>query len=208
MALHRDIRLSAAQEAALARLQYALGGPPAVALLCGAAGVGKSLVLSSLAARLADAGVVHAGPASAAELAARVHPRRPGMVVLVDDAHEADGADLLRLATSCPVVLAGRGRLFTIVARDQRLVSRVSLRAVVPPFTLDDTRRLVVDGLESAGIGEPDPDVVRTVHEIAAGIPATIQRLLGMARFVSGVGRRLSVRDIEAIHRRLDIGAA
>lgn len=204
----RDVRCSPAQDAALARLQYALAGPPAVALLCGAAGVGKSLVLSCLAARLAEAGVGHVGPAPAAELAARGHGPAPGTVVLADDAHESAGEDLLRLAASGPVVLAGRGRLFTVVARDQRLVSRVALRAVVPPFTLDDTRRLVVERLGSAGIEAPDDDVVRTVHEIAAGIPAAVERLVGMAGFLAGVGRRVSVADIEAIHRRLDIGAA
>lgn len=206
METHGDIPLSPGQDAALARLRYALGGPPAVAILSGAAGVGKSLVLARLAARLTEAGVACAGPAPAAELAARRHALDRRAVVLADDAQDSSGEELVRLTAAGAVVLAGRGRVFTLVARDQRLVSRVSIRAVVPPFTLDDTRRLVAARLRGGGAVEPE--VVRTLHEIAAGIPASIERLVGMARFLSEGGRRLSVRDIEAIHRRLDIGAA
>lgn len=208
MATHDDIPLSPGQEAALARLQHALEAPSPVAILAGAAGVGKSLVLTRLAARLLEVGRACAGPAPAVALATGHRVADVGVVLLADDAQDCSSDALDRLTATGPVVLAGRGRLFTLVARDDRLLSRVWMRAVVPTFTLDDTRRVVAAGLCGTGDGDPDENVVRAIHEIAAAVPAAIGRLVRQARFFAAGGRKLSVRDIEAIHRRLDIGVA
>jgi hypothetical protein len=74
----------------------------------------------------------------------------------------------------------------------------------VPPFTLDDSRRLVLGRLPGPDGAGPDEDVIRTIHEIATGIPAKIVRLLDIAAATAGTTRRLSVEDVETIHRRLD----
>lgn len=185
--------LTPPQEAALARLRYALD-LPGIVLLVGAAGVGKTLVLGQLAAELAAAGTP-----PGADRPATVAPR------LIDDAHGLPIAALGAVA-ECdgPVVLAGRGRLLSLVSRDARLAGRVRLRAVVPPFTLDNTRALVVARLASVGGPAPDDGAVRVLHELAAGIPAALTRMVDLAALFVAEGRRLSAADVEAIHGRLD----
>lgn len=194
--------LTPAQEAALARLRYALEGP-GIVLLAGPAGVGKSLVLGRLASELAAAGRAVCATADPAALVAEGHDA--GRTWLVDDAHALPSAPRAALAgIDGPVVLAGRGRLLSVVARETRLAARVRMRAVVPPFTLDDTRALVVARLAASGGPPPDDAAVRVLHEIAAGIPATLARMTDLAALFVAEGRRLSPADVEAIHRRLD----
>jgi type II secretory pathway predicted ATPase ExeA len=205
-------RLTRSQQAAVARLAYCLEQPRAVALLCGPGGVGKSLVLDAVAGA---AGPAARGAAVRSFEGAAAGP--PPGVLLVDDAHLArDGelAELIdRFQRSRPdgaVALAGEGRLLTLVARDRRIEQAVSLRAVLPPFRLDESR-IVVAGLlvAAGGLGERDV-VARTIHEIAAGIPAVVTRLAELAAVVaaSTPGRTLLPDDIEAIHRRLSLQAA
>jgi len=178
--------LTPPQEAALARLRCGLDEGDGVVLLVGAAGVGKSLVLARLAS----------DPSSATRVAG---------ATLLDDAHVADESRLLQVAASPrPTILAGRGRLLTLVARDGRLAARVRMRAVIPPFSIDDTRALVARRLSDRGGAGLDEGAVRTLHEIAAGIPAVVRRLVDLVALVSTEGRRLSADDVEAIHRRLD----
>ena len=197
--------LTPAQDAALARLRYGIEGAAGIVLLAGAAGVGKTLVLGAFAAELASHGVSHAFVASAAQAAeGACHPDRP-RVLLADDAHGWSAAEIAAVAAasrSGALVFAGRGRLLTLVSRDERVASRVRLRAVVPPFTLDDTRRLVAARLGDTALA--DPGAVRTLHEIAAAIPARLVRLLDLTAVVAAGGRRLTAADVEAIHARLD----
>ena len=197
--------LTPAQEAALARLRYGVDGPAGIVLLVGAAGMGKTLVLEAFAAELAARGVTHALAGSAAEAAERAgRPDRSG-VLLVDDAHGGSPLELAAVAAAArsgTLVLAGRGRLLTLASRDERVASRVRLRAVVPPFTLDDSRRLVAARLGDGVLDEAV--VVRALHEIAAATPARLVRLLDLVAVVAAGGRRLTAMDIEAIHARLD----
>jgi type II secretory pathway predicted ATPase ExeA len=196
------LRLTRSQGAALARLRYGLEGP-GIVLLVGAAGVGKSLLLAHLAAELAAAGQAPCTPLDPDSLLAD----RPaaGRAWLVDDAHTLPAATLAALAEGDgPVVLAGRGRLLSLVAREGRVGARVRLRAVVPPFSLDDSRLLVVGRLAAVGGPPPGEDAVRVLHEIAAGIPAVLARMVDLAALFVAEGRRLSSADVEAIHRRLD----
>ncbi|MEI8318336.1 MAG: hypothetical protein WCH79_10350 [Planctomycetia bacterium] len=193
--------LTPAQEAALGRLRFALEKPAGVVLLCGPAGVGTSVVLASLAAELGAGLPIR----SAAVLVDAIQRDLPiGDILLVDDAHLATPDDLAAIGTRggsdrC-VVLAGRGRLLTLVGRDSRLVPRVRLRAIVPALALADTRRIV-----ESRLGDVGPEMVRTCHEITAGIPAALVRLLELATVPAG--RRLTPADIETIHRRLDLQA-
>jgi len=203
------VNLTPAQEAALGRLRFALEEPAGVVLLCGPAGVGTSVVLASLAVEL-GAGQSGGLPIrSAAALVDAIQRDLPiGDILLVDDAHLATSDDLAAMGTvvvarggndRC-LVLAGRGRLLTLVGRDSRIAPRVRLRAIVPPLTLADTRQIV-----ESRLGDVGPEMVRTCHEITAGIPAALVRLLELATVPAG--RRLTPADIETIHRRLDLQA-
>jgi type II secretory pathway predicted ATPase ExeA len=198
--------LTPAQEAALGRIRFALEEPAGIVLLCGPAGVGTSLVLARVAADL-GAGQPGGMPIrTPPELADAIRQDEPiGPIALVDDAHLAT-ADMLAVLASFAasrggsvrcVVLAGRGRLLTLVGRDSRIAPRVRLRAIVPPLSLADTRRIV-----ESRLGELGSEVVQTCHEITAGIPAALERLVELATV--SAGRRLTSADIETIHRRLD----
>lgn len=204
------------RRAAVARLAYAVERPGGVALLCGPAGTGKTAVLDALAAVLD-------GRAARRPLAAwlgTVAADLPG-VVLADDAHETDVAALVRLLDACRVrqpeaslVLAGEGRLLSLVSRDPRLVRACGLRAVLRPFTADETRAVLAATLFAGAPGRAAPDaraaVSRAIHEIAGGIPAAVTRLAEFAALVAEARQTgpLDPADIETIHRRLSLEAA
>ena len=207
-------RLTDAQRAAVAKLACGCEQAGGVALLCGPGGVGKTTVLANLAAAIGARRSVGLGDAAYwAEAAALPE------VVLVDDAHQADEATLGRLLQRCRdlrpaagLVLAGEGRLFTLMTRDTRLEQAVRIRVALPTFTAAETRRLLEATLASV-VGWPvavQDAPARTVHEIAAGAPAAVIRLAELAGVVaaSRPDGGLSVDDVEAIHGRLSPAAA
>lgn len=210
---HAD-RFTPAQRAAVAKL--ACGCEPAggVALLCGPVGAGKTTVLAALAAA--------GGAGRTIDLAAAQHwvaaPSLPD-IVLADDAHEADATVLARLLRRCSdrapgacLVLAGAGRLLTLVARDPRVEQAIRIRVTLPSFTAAETRALFAATV--AGITDREIDVLdataRVVHEIAAGLPAAVVRLAGLAAVLVAdrPDEPLAATDIEAIHARLSLAAA
>lgn len=213
-------RLTLPQRAAAARICYALEQPGAVVLLCGPGGVGKSTVLSHVAecfrgqsrtARLC-------GLDDARDPVAGGGDREPAAdILLFDDAHLAGDGELGRLVGRCRagrapgrVVLAGEGRLFTLVARDARLEQVVRLRATLPPFTLDESMLLLAPALAAATTAGNREAVARCVHEIAAGIPETVRRLAEtITIFAEAHPDHVVVPDdIETMHRRLAVNAA
>lgn len=214
------VPLVESRQAAVARLAYAVEKPGTVALLCGPAGTGKTLVLERLAAALDRAD----RPAEVRRLRDWIEQpaaaARPG-VVLVDDAHGRDAAALADLVDRCQsrlaesrLVFAGEGRLLSLVARDSRLERAVRLRAVLRPFVPAETRALL-DALLFPRLGlrgdEPHRAAVsQAIHEIAAGIPAAVERLADLGAVVAAgrPDRRLEPADVEAIHRRLCLSAA
>jgi type II secretory pathway predicted ATPase ExeA len=214
---HQDAesgRLTLGQQAAVARIAYAVQRPPAVVLLCGPAGVGKTLVLDAVSALpgVSDRLPSRCNPSSAAESITASSP-----ILLVDDAHlAADGQLTVMLGDHFQrhppgvVVLAGEGRLLSLVARDRRLEQMVTLRAIIAPFTLEETRTLVAPRIEMRCSPADRDDVVRTIHEIAAGIPSVALRLVDMASIIAAAtpGRSLIPQDIEALYRRLFLQAA
>ena len=212
--------LTAAQQAAVAKLACIVerGG---VALLCGPAGVGKTSVLARLARAAA---VVTIGPAGGAEVERELaeQPGRPqARLVLVDDAHVAAAADLAAVVAGCrarqpaaAVVLAGQGRLLTVVAREPRLERAVAMRVVLQPFSSDESLAVVGRRFarEAGAVAATQwlPPVARTIHEIAGGIAADVVRLADLASVVAAArpGEPLTPADVEAIHRRLAPHAA
>ena len=212
-------RLTRAQQAALARIAYCLERPRSVALLCGPAGVGKTLVLETVA-RARHRGlkaVLRCGFGEVEQCLAAASGVAMPEALLIDDAHLARDGELTPLIERYfqrqpvgAVALAGQGRLLSLVARDNRLEQAVSLRATLPPFALDESRMLLAGKLSSAGAIEELDEVARTIHEIAAGIPAAVARLADLAAVLSQAnpGRPLVPDDIEAIHRRLSLQSA
>ena len=138
-------------------------------------------------------------------------------IVLADDAHTCHGTMIHRLLDRCrrrrptaSLVLAGHGRLLSLIARDANLERAVLLRAVLRPFSPAETRRVLDTMLACPDTTRPDDAVIHTIHELAAGIPATVARLAELVGVVaaSRPDGSLSVRDVEAIHRRLCLHAA
>lgn len=206
--------LTAAQRAAVAKLACGCEQAGGIALLCGPGGVGKTTVLTELAAAIAPRRSV--GRADTAHWAdAAMLPD----IVLVDDAHLADETTLARLLQRCRdrkppacLVLAGEGRLFTLMTRDTRLEQAVRIRVALPAFTAAETRVLVAATLARVA-GRPvdmAEATARAVHEIAAGTPAAVVRLAELAGVMAAArpDDPLSATDIEAIHGRLSPAAA
>jgi type II secretory pathway predicted ATPase ExeA len=207
----RLVPLTDGQQAALAKVACALSRPDGVAILCGPGGVGKSTVLAQVAAALRatrPVSLVRGRWLTDGDMTTHDEVR------LVDDAHEADERTLASLAaaTTGPLVLSGQGRLLTLVARVHDLERVVSLRAVLHPFTIEDTARLLA---RERLVVEGDEDrshcpIVRTIHEISGGIPLHALRLARLAAVMAGSqpGGRLHAADIERLHRRLSPLAA
>jgi GTPase SAR1 family protein len=213
----------------VAKLAYAAGQPKALALLCGPAGVGKTTVLSvivsdpqpqgqaiqliSWADIRADRGDLAAGRGQPSGSDDGSAPD----VLLIDDAHRAVAHELVEFVEQCrrrhdgiAIVLAGEGRLLSLVASDARLEQAVRLRATLPTFTLAETRRLLAPTMAVDAAEADREDVIRTIHEIAGGMPAMSVRLAEMAAMVAAADlhRRLTPDDVETIHRRLSLTAA
>ena len=216
-------QLTAAQQAAVAKLNYVIEQPRAIALLCGPAGVGKTTVLRHVADFSAD--LAAAAPRTIwlqtlAELADAAPPQADLQgpdVLLVDDAHRAAGRDLVELVTrwrkrsdTITIVLAGEGRLLSLVAGDVRLEQSVRLRATLPAFSLAESSDLLAGRLPSRAAPSDYGAVIRTIHEIAGGVPEIALRLADMAAVVADADpdRALVSDDIEMIHRRLCLSAA
>lgn len=202
--------LSPGQQNALSRLRFALEEPAGFVILCGPAGAGTSVVLAALASELGPRHQEAMPIRTVASLVAAIGRGEPiGETILVDDVHLAASDDLAAIAAAAPpqgagarcVVLAGRGRLLTLVGRDSRIAPRVRLRAIVPPLAPADTARIV-----ESRLGRSTPELVRTIHEITAGIPAALNRLLDLATLIEG--RTPTPADIETIHRRLELQGA
>ena len=107
-------------------------------------------------------------------------------------------------------MLAGEGRLFTLVARDPRLTQAVRIRVPLLAGRLADTRALLErHGDDARCVTFEEPGVV-TLHEIAGGVPAEVLRLAELANVIaaSRPDRPITAADIEAIHRRLSPHAA
>ena len=214
------VPLVESRQAAVARLAYAVEKPGTVALLCGPAGTGKTLVLERLVAAVVQADRA-AEVRRLREWAEGSMSTAVPSVVVVDDAHECDAAALVDVVDRCrarrpdvSLVFAGQGRLLSIVARDSRLERAVRLRAVLRPFAPAESRA-VLDALLFPRLGLEHDEELRavlavTIHEIAAGIPAAVERLADLAVVVAAgrPDRRLDPADVEAIHRRLCLTAA
>lgn len=211
--------LTTAQAAAVAKLAYATEHPGSLALLCGPAGVGKTMLLGHVA-RTGIPGVrgiaMHDLATSRTPDAAVARCDAATDVLLVDHADRTTSSALVALVESWwarrpggVVVLGGQGRLLSLCLGDDRLERRVRLRATLPVFTRHESRGLLAATLGGLAAGCSD-DVLDTIHEIAGGAPATTLRLADMAAVLAagGTDRRLTCHDVEAIHRRLCIRAA
>jgi type II secretory pathway predicted ATPase ExeA len=202
--------LTEPQLTALAKIACCLEEGRGVTLLCGPPGVGKTTVLEHLVAEMQHAGRSCCVRDMAEWMA--THDPLPD-IVIADNAHVACDADLARLLTRCQarrpasgLVLAGQGRLLTLVARDRRVEQAVRLRASLLPGRLADTASL----LQQAAGPRFDEATVSVIHDIAAGIPADVVRLRDLAAIVATSADEglITPDEIEAIHQRLSPIAA
>jgi len=210
-----DPPLTPGQQAALAKVACACRLPGGVAVLCGPRGVGTSSVLARLVKHVADEGRGVEHRDIRGWEAAIADERQPlPDVVVADDAHLAGPDTLARLVDRCrsrrpaaALVLAGQGRLLTLLARDSRLEFAVTLRAALRPCGADESRTVVAALARTAAF---DDEALAAIHEIAAGIPAAIGRLVALADIVAGTrdDSRVTAGDVEEIHRRLSPLAA
>jgi type II secretory pathway predicted ATPase ExeA len=213
----------------VAKLAYAAGQPDTIALLCGPAGVGKTTVLRIIATdglpqgyalrvlRWTDRDADGMDLAADRSQMAVSEDAAALDVLLVDDAHRAAACDLVDFVDRCrrrydgvAIVLAGEGRLLSLMAADARLERSVRLRATLPTFTLAESRQLLAPVLPAGGAEVDRENVIRTIHEIAGGVPAISVRLAEMATMLVAAEshRHLTPDDVEMIHRRLSLTAA
>lgn len=204
--------LTQSQVGALAKIACGIEAGSGIALLCGPSGVGKTTVLEHLAAEL-SADDHDALPVHDVSYWLGTDDDLP-RAVLADDAHTASEADLIRLAARCrarrpsaSLVLAGQGRLLTLVSRDRRLEQATRITAAILPGEISDTEFLVQQHSAAAFL---DDATMLAMHEIAGGVPADIVRLLDLALVVAESDQmdRVSADAIETIHRRLSPRAA
>jgi len=138
-------------------------------------------------------------------------------VLLVDDGHGCEASQLAEFVAtiqaslpSAAIVLAGRGRLLTLLAREQELQEQVLLRAVLPPWALPETAAFVRERFAAARVPVSDDALLTTMHEIAAGIPQAIVRLVETAVLIAKAHPAHLLRrvDVEQMHDRLSLAAA
>jgi hypothetical protein len=211
--------LTPSQQAAGAKIAAAIDRAGGVAVLCGPQGVGKTTVLAAVAAGEQRRGrTVECRDLLDWLRSAAPWPGDLPDVVVADAAHRAVDSDLSRILAACRhraspacLVLAGEGRLLTLIARDTAVERSIHLRAALRPLCLDESSLVVVPALTAAGIDNTTAEgLVAAIQEIGGGIPAAMLRLADLATVVasSRPDRSLGHRDIEAIHRRLSPLAA
>ncbi|MFM7137903.1 MAG: hypothetical protein ACKO1M_12680 [Planctomycetota bacterium] len=206
-------QLTAPQTAALAKVACGIEGQTGVALLCGPAGVGKTTVLEHLASdsRLTHEALPIRDVAAWLATAGELPP-----ILLVDDAHLASDHDLVGLLArakarrpAAAVILAGQGRLLTLVSRDRRIEQAVRIRATLLPGSLADTSVLVAATVPADGPAFDEAALV-AIHEIAGGVPGDVVRLASLAGLIAPelADGLVTADDVEAVHRRLAPQAA
>ena len=206
------VKLTAPQAAALAKVACGIGTAAGVAVLCGPAGVGKTTVLEQLACdpRLTPDNL------AIRDVAVWLATGDLPPIVLVDDVHLASDHDLAQLLVrakarrpAAAVILAGQGRLLTLVARDRRIEQAVRIRAALLPGSLVDTAALVPTTAQADGPRFDEAAIV-AIHEIAGGVPGDVVRLAELAGLVAPelADGPITADDIEAVHRRLAPQAA
>lgn len=205
--------LTAPQAAALAKVACGIEAGAGVALLCGPAGVGKTTVLEHLASdpRLAYERLPIRDVAVWLATAGELPP-----ILLVDDAHLASDHELVQLITrakahrpAAAVILAGQGRLLTLIGRDRRIEQAVRILAALLPGSPADTSALLAATLPADGPSFDEAAIV-ALHEIAGGVPGDIVRLVELVNLVSPelAAGLFTADDVEALHRRLAPHAA
>lgn len=148
----------------------------------------------------------------------RKHRRRT--VFCIEDAHEAGDwtlellNDLVAAETrkryGLFVMLVGAAEIHDVLDKPQfpALASRAHPRIEFAPFELDETRGYLAKRLRGDGhgliSGVFEFDAVTRVHEISAGVPDTVDRLVNQC-LEKVNGKPLSVEKVEAIARALQL---
>lgn len=206
-------QLTPLQRVALAKVACGIGAGAGAAILCGPAGVGKTTVLQQLAS---DPRVAHEDLPILDVAAWLATSDDLPPIMLVDDAHLASDHELVQLLAranarrpEATVILAGQGRLLTLLARDRRIEQAVRIRASLLPGSLADTSALVAAVAPADGPAFDDAAIL-AIHEITGGVPGDVMRLAELAGLVAPElpNGLITADDVEALSRRLAPQAA
>ena len=221
----QQVGLAESQQTALARLHEVLrrGG---LAVLCGPSGTGKTMLAHRFASACAQTpGWAVRGPCGVREFLEQATADAPDVLsgerrwlAVIDDAHRAgNGTELARVVDSLQrpaaravLVLVGEGRLLTLLSRQPDLEQRVVLRAPLKPWHFQETQRLLGRRLPSLGASPDAESLCLRLHELAAGIPRQLVRLIDTLAMVLSAepSHRVTLDDLETFHRRLSLQAA
>ena len=154
------IELTDPQHAALAKIAASIARPGGVAVLCGPLGTGTSTVLAAVAAAMRlHARTVECRDLSAWETALGSGGGELPDVVIADEAHLATPGGLARLLAACrsrgpaaSLVLAGEGRLLTLISRDSRVEQAIQLRASLRPCSSAESCQLLAASALAAAV--------------------------------------------------------
>lgn len=133
--------------------------------------------------------------------------------LVVDDAGQAGPDALTQLVRLARLDASPAARWSIVLAAepqqaarwDQSLRDLVDLRIDLGPWSKDDTIGYVQSALVDAGRFDPvfDDDALRTLHELADGIPRRVARLADFALLASAAAK-LDVIDAATIHAAHD----
>ncbi|WP_417848777.1 ExeA family protein [Thalassoglobus sp.] len=129
-------------------------------------------------------------------------------VFVIDDAHllDVEHLDVLRLLLNLheqgtcrfSMILSGRSDLLSRVQRIKALDQRASVRMALQPLTYEQVQTYIADRLGAAGAEEIfDQRAVRTIWELAQGVPRRINQLCDLALLVGFVDQLPLISPVE-----------
>jgi general secretion pathway protein A len=139
-------------------------------------------------------------------------------VIVVDEAHLIEDWQVfqaLRLllnfqaGAGCrfSLIFSGQNELLPTVRRLGQLEERMAVKCLLRPLSADETADYVSCRLEAAGASRPifEPEAMRPLHELSAGIPRRINRLCDLALLVgfADESQTISAEQVEAVSEEL-----
>ena len=153
-----------------------------------------------------------------ADRLAENHYQQLGVVVLLDDAHEANGdvlAHVVRLLQNDPTPGA---RLTVVLASDprhlgrlgQRLLDLAELRIEIELWDAEDTSDYLRSSISKAGREAPvfEPPAATRLHQLTGGVPRQVSQLAELT-LLAGAGEQLERIDhgtIDSVYNELRVG--
>ncbi len=141
--------------------------------------------------------------------------------IIIDEAHTIDSPAVLQTFQlllnyqqqpniNFTLVFVGERSLLAQVGRWAALDERIPIRAVLKPFSRQETAAYIAHRLSVAGRKDPvfDESASTCIHELTGGVPRRINRLCDLALLVGYADQLpiLTATEMEAIGEELNIG--